>query len=325
MLPSRIVPRFLCLLLFARIAAADPVAELAEFSAFPKVDLADLARGKIVTARSPAMSNPRHLSVQACYLVRASVPKTVELLKHWNATEHPQLKVHLQGMISQKPAPDHFSRLTAAPAEFIEASLAPKPGHFQIGAAETRKLTGAGEAPAAVAVWSQLLAQRASSFVTGGLVRQPPYENEAVRVHEEAAAMLREQPRMRARFASISAATPLGGGGLTPTLYWDLFEVEGDPHVSLGALYGRASNGGWQGVDITYFASGGFFIHVSFHEFWPVEVDNAPATLVWRGDLLSSASLASLRGIERSGAGTVMMRKIQKTAALFQKDAAATR
>ncbi|MDB6154746.1 MAG: hypothetical protein JWL90_3199 [Chthoniobacteraceae bacterium] len=315
----------LALLVFSKSLLAEPVAELEEFSAFPKIDLEELAKGKVVTARSPAMSNARHLSVQACYIVEAPVLKTVELLKHWDAARHPQLKVYLQGSVSLKPGVDNFTKIATAPAAFIEASQKMEPNHFQIGAAEAQKFSGVEGEAAIGAVWSKLLAQRATAFVSGGLAKQAPYENGQVRASAEAATMLGEQSKIRARFAGLIAGTPLGGGGITPSLYWDMFEVEGDAHVSLGALYGRANAGGWQGVDINYFATGGFFVHLTFFEFWPVQIGNSAATLVWRGDLLSSASLASLRGVERSGAGTVMMRQLQKGAALFQKDASGER
>src|SRR6266542_3500692 len=56
-------------LLFGRamIAHADAVSELASFSVFDKVDLAQLAKSDVKTAHGPPMSNPRFLAVQTCY------------------------------------------------------------------------------------------------------------------------------------------------------------------------------------------------------------------------------------------------------------------
>jgi len=64
---------------------------------------------------------------------------------------------------------------------------------------------------------------------------------------------------------------------------------------------------------------------LSFYQFWPVATADGPATLVWRGDLLSSASLADLHGMERAGSVAAMKKEIQKTIGCLQADAAAGR
>ncbi len=60
----------LLLLLFgsSTIARADAVSELASFSIFDKVDLAQLAKSDVKTAHGPPMSNSRFLAVQSCYV-----------------------------------------------------------------------------------------------------------------------------------------------------------------------------------------------------------------------------------------------------------------
>ena len=59
----------LALLLPAAALAADPAAEMAQFSVFPKVDLVALAKGDIRTTSGTPMSTPRYLSVQGCYII----------------------------------------------------------------------------------------------------------------------------------------------------------------------------------------------------------------------------------------------------------------
>ena len=49
--------------------AADPISEMAQFSVFGKVDLAQLAKGEIKTATGEPMSTARYLSVQSCFIV----------------------------------------------------------------------------------------------------------------------------------------------------------------------------------------------------------------------------------------------------------------
>jgi hypothetical protein len=55
---------------------------------------------------------------------------------------------------------------------------------------------------------------------------------------------------------------------------------------------------------------------------WPVSVDGKASTLVWRGDMISSASLASLHGVERLGSESAMMKDISKAITLFRRDTA---
>jgi hypothetical protein len=51
-----------------------------------------------------------------------------------------------------------------------------------------------------------------------------------------------------------------------------------------------------------------------------VTVDGKPSTLVWRGDLISSASLASLHGVERLGSESAMMKDISRAITSFRHD-----
>ena len=53
---------------------------------------------------------------------------------------------------------------------------------------------------------------------------------------------------------------------------------------------------------------------------WPVTVDGKASTLVWRGDLISSAEIASLHGVERLASESAMMKDVAKGVALFRRD-----
>jgi hypothetical protein len=55
---------------------------------------------------------------------------------------------------------------------------------------------------------------------------------------------------------------------------------------------------------------------------WPVTIDGKPSTLVWRGDMISSAALASLHGVERLASEGVMMKDISRNVSLFRRDSA---
>jgi len=64
-----------------RNACADPVSELAAFSIFDKVDLAQLAKSDVKTAHGPPMRNARFLAVQSCYVAPGSPAQQMEALR----------------------------------------------------------------------------------------------------------------------------------------------------------------------------------------------------------------------------------------------------
>ena len=76
-----------------RSACADPVSELASFSIFDKVDLAQLAKSDVKTAHGPPMRNSRFLAVQSCYVAPGSPAQQMEALRRWNPTRYRELKV----------------------------------------------------------------------------------------------------------------------------------------------------------------------------------------------------------------------------------------
>src|SRR5438067_11647652 len=120
--PSRRAPAstsvlLLLVLLLARstIARADAVSELASFSIFDKVDLAQLAKSDVKTAHGPPMGNPRFLSVQSCYVASGSPAQQIEALRRWDPTRHRELKVFLHSDLPGNPSAANFSKLQNAP------------------------------------------------------------------------------------------------------------------------------------------------------------------------------------------------------------------
>ena len=323
------------------IARADPASELASFSSFKDVNIEKLAGSPAMVARGTAMSFPRGLSVESCYVVRKPLAKTAELHLLWNPSRHPELKVYLHTEFSGHPTLAEFQKIASAPSNaavktFVAATqkLSSGAGDLQLSAAEA-KAFGSGSAsgaaggaiPAPVAgFWSDVLFQRAQAFLSGGMGKLPPYETlgEAVRPADEVARLLKEAPRLRGHFSALIDAAPLAGGkgSLPPTPYWEMFDVEGDAAVNLGAFYSRAGADTWQGVDAAYYASGGYYVFLTFYQMWPVKAGGQDATLVWRGDLISAPHLATLHGMERMGSSTAMMRETKKSIDYFLKDAA---
>jgi hypothetical protein len=78
----------LVLILPALVRAADPVSEMAEFSVFGKVDLAELARGEIKTAAGAPMNTARYLSAQSCFVVPKPPAQVVTAMKRFDPSEH---------------------------------------------------------------------------------------------------------------------------------------------------------------------------------------------------------------------------------------------
>jgi hypothetical protein len=318
-------------------ALADPASELAAFSVFDKIDINDLAKSDVKTMHGPPMSG-RYLSVQSCYVAPGSPAQHAAALKKWNPINHRELKVFLHSDLPSSPSPADFSKLKNAPDNTLVRGLADAAqklaSDLQISKEEAKKFpaggenAGGGAMPApAVQFWSTVLAGRASSFARGGSASQPPYDHtgESIKPNEELNALLRQQDKVRKQFSGFLGQTGIGhgAGSLSPDLFWELLSVDEHGVLTLGASYSHAAAGGaYQAADVLYYASGGYYVAVTLYHMWPVTVDGKASTLVWRGDMISSASLASLHGVERLGSESAMMKDISKAVTLFRRDTA---
>ena len=312
--------------------AADPVSELANFSVFGKVDVSELAKGDVKTMHGQPMPG-RFLSVQSCYVVPGSPAEIIEAQNKWNPTRHNELKVFLHVDLPASPAPANFSKLKAAPdngstSRFVTATQE-MTSDLQISKEEAKKFSGkasGGTMPASlVSFWSDLLASRAKQFVSGGTAAEPPYNHsgETIRVNEELNSLLKQQSKIHKQFSGFLGETGIGhgAGSLTPDLYWEFLDVDDQGVVTLGASYSKpGANGTYQVADVLYYASGGYYVALTLQQMWPVTVGGKPSTLVWRGDMTSSASLASLHGVERLASESAMMKDISRAVTLFRKD-----
>jgi len=316
-------------------ARADAISELASFSIFDKVDLAQLAKSDVKTAHGPPMSNPRFLAVQSCYVAPGSPSQQIQALRQWDPTNHRELKVFLHSDLPSNPTAANFEQLKNAPGNssvrsFVAATQKLGPD-LQISREEAKKFSagagaGGGTMPASVAaLWADVLAARARNFASGGMSAQPPYDHAgpSVRAGDEVNGLLREQGKIRNQFSGLLGATGIGrgAGSLKPELYWELLDVDDQGVVTLGASYNRGGAGGtYQAADVLYYASGGYYVALTLYQMWPVTVEGKSSTLVWRGDMISAASLGSLHGVERLASESVMMKNITKAVALFRRD-----
>ena len=318
-----------------RSACADPLSELASFSIFDTVDLAQLAKSDVKTAHGPPMKNPRFLAVQSCYVTPGSPAQQMEALRRWNPSKYRELKVFLYSDLSSNPAPANFEKLKNAPdnasvRSFVTATQKLS-ADLQISKEEAKRFSAAAGGgggvipPAVVAFWADVLIARTKSFLSGGMAAEPPYNRAgpSVRASDEVNGLLREQDKIRRQFSGLLGATAIGrgAGSLPADLYWELLDANDQGVVTLGAAYSRGGAGGtYQAADVLYYASGGYYVALTLHQLWPVTVEGKPSTLVWRGDMISSAELGSLHGVERLGSESVMMKNITKAVTAFRRE-----
>lgn len=317
---SRFALVLILLLARSTIARADAASELASFSVFDKIDINSLAGGELKAAHGPPM-NGRYLSVQSVYVMPGSPAQQIAAMKNWDATKHSELKVYLHGDLSASATASDFSKLKKAPDNSSVSALKDKTqklsDDLQIKKEETK------QSPNDFAnFWSTVLASRVRTFVSGGTAALPPYDHsgDAIRANEEVNTLLKSQDKIRKQFSGLLGQTGIGhgAGSLKPELYWELLDVDDQGVLTLGASY----NNGQQAADILYYASGGYYVALTLYQMWPVTANGKASTLVWRGDMISSAALADLHGVERLGSESAMMKDITKAITLFRKDTA---
>ena len=165
----------LLVLLLPTAQAADPVAEIAEFSVFGKVDLAELGKGGIRTAAGTPMSTARYLSVQSCFVIPNPPSGVIAALKRFDPTAHRELKVYLHADLPAAPSAANFSKLNQPPdnsaTEALSASTSKMSPDLQVSRAEAQKYS-AGQP--VFAFWIELLTKRAQDFVAGGAGAKRP-------------------------------------------------------------------------------------------------------------------------------------------------------
>jgi len=322
----------LVLAIFAgvRVASADPLSELSGFSIFDKIDLAQLAKSDGKTAHGPPMSNPRFLSVQSIYVLPGAPARHLEAMRNWNPSEHHEPKVFLHGDISGAISESTFARIKSAPdngpVRTLVNATAKMGNELQLSREEAARWKGGNAALSAAGgdFWMGVLAGRGRAFVSGGTSAEAPYDHAgpAVRAGEELNGLLREQSKIRRQFAGVLDNTGIGrgAGSLKPDLYWELLNADNVAVATLGAFYSRNAEGAVQAADTFYYASGGYYVTLTLHQMWPGEIEGKPHTLVWRGDMVSSAALADLHGVEKLGSESAMMKDIAKSIARFRKE-----
>jgi hypothetical protein len=312
-------------LLISKATAADPAAEMASFSVFNNINIAELAKGEPKVAHGPAMSG-HFISAQSCFVVAGVPARISEALRQWNPARHSELKVLIHSDLPSSASTANFSRLASAPdngavRSLVSATQKLSPD-LQISKEEEKRftavagVTGGGMPGPIATAWAEVLSARARA----GRSAQPPYDHtgQSVRPSEELNALFRANDKVHRQFSSVL------DGKSEP--FWELLTADELGVLTLGASYRRSgANGTFQAADALYYASGGYYAGLTLYQMWPVDVGGRPATLIWRGDFISSATIASLHGIERVASESALMRDISKAASLFRRDTGAVR
>src|SRR5947208_5342974 len=130
-------------LLPAAAPAADPVTEMAEFSVFGKVDLAELAKGGIKTASGAPMNTARYLSAQCCFIVPQAPEKVLGAMRRFDPTSHRELKVYLHSDLPASPSAANFAKLNNPPensaVQALSAATSKMSPDLQVSRAEAQK------------------------------------------------------------------------------------------------------------------------------------------------------------------------------------------
>src|SRR5438477_8694020 len=205
--------------------AADPAAEMAGFSVFNNVNVAELAKGEPKVAHGPPMSG-HFISAQSCFVVAGVPARVSEALRQWNPARHSELKVMIHSDIPGSPSAANFSRLSSAPNNgavqaLVSATQKLSPD-LQISKEEEKRFasvanaTGGGMPAPIAAAWADVLSARARA----GRSSQPPYSHtsQSVRPSEELNALLSANDKISKQFSGV-----LSGRG---ELFWELLTAD---------------------------------------------------------------------------------------------------
>src|SRR3954467_3755773 len=172
---------FVVVLAISNAVAADPAADLASFSVFNNINVAELAKGEPKVAHGPALSGS-FISAQSCFVVAGVPARVSEALRQWNPARHSELKVMIHSDLPGSPNASNFARLSSAPDNSAVRSLVTATQKLspdlQISKEEEKRfaaVAGAtgGAMPAPVdPAWAEVLSARARA----GRAGQPPYD-----------------------------------------------------------------------------------------------------------------------------------------------------
>ena len=317
------------------------LAQLKSFSCFEDVSWSALKGGEVQTQRGSLMKFRRGMTGESCYIVKATPAAVAHALQTFDPSGEDS-SVHFHSSIHNPIQDSDLAKLNLESSRygvkrFVSKTMAvvPEQNDFFISKAEaaqiqkTVKAAGNPGKPAEAArrAWLEVLKARATEFDQTGLAKLSVYETGGSTVDPVAdtKSLFAELPGISSEFEPLLAETGLEGAStfrkeIAGHLYSEVINYDIQATLELGAIFTRKlPDGRIQILDAIYFSSGIFYISMCLYELWPVQVDGKPATLVWRGDLLSTPTLEVTRGVERIAYGKVMMVEVRKSIESFRK------
>jgi len=311
------------------------------FTAFSNVDVDAMAGGTVLQARGGLLSFPRGITSQSLYIIDAAPADVASKLIHWNPSSHSELKVwlHKSGLPLHPTAAD-FSALGNLPDNSsvqyqidATAKLDPSNPSLQVSKEEAQLIatTAAQEKdPKALFVkaWSQILAGRITSFLSGqGGSGTDIASGGDIHPLSDVKSLLHADIKVYGQYQRLLNQTPVkalagaSGAKATPAdIYYECFDVQGYAAVGTGAIYQGANGTSIQSLDTEYYVNSGVYATVELEQLWPVTVNGKTETLVWRDDLVSAPNIAYLHGTERLASGMIMLQETKQGIEAFRSE-----
>jgi hypothetical protein len=330
---------FLALLIAAPLRA-DLNSDLA-FTSFQNVDVNSLAGGTVLQARGGLITFPRGITTQSLYIVDAQPTDVQKKLVNWDVASHSDLKVwlHKSGLPANATAAN-FTDLANVPnnssMQFQIDSTAkfnPDSPSLQVSKQEAQLIaaTAAQEKdPKALfaKAWGQILSGRINQFMAGnGSAEVDNVAGGDIHPLSDVKSLLHSDIKVYGEYQKLLNQTPakaLAGSSaakLTPAdIYCDIFDVQGYAAMGTGAIYQAPLGTAIQSVDMEYYTNYGVYCTVELEQMWPITVNGKNETLVWRDDLVSAPNIASLHGVDRLGAGMIMLQETKDGIDAFRSE-----
>lgn len=325
------------LLVFSSAFAAEPIEQIRSLSGLAGLDLGNLKRGEIVSARGPLGNFPRGVYVEACYFVKAPIQAVGEKLLHWDTSKHPEIEVSILREYNWPAPANVFDPLALSSNKAKDKWLIDRtwqtltsgqPGELYLSANESSAAKSSAQPSPEQRnakvneFWKKILAARDKAIASGGLNALPRFSaaNIDISIRGEFDGLMKLAPKIASHFQPLIKTRPFAGEGdladeVAP--YWQQSRVRGHTTLHEGFLVARKSSTTWQMADCTYFSSDTYFMSVTFFELFPVE----NGTLVWQIDFVSAPFKPYLGGTDRFFAGKEMIKGTAKTIELFRRHA----
>ena len=320
--------RTLAFLTFLALAsllhAADPSASFYPWSAVEKFDLEKLASDSIATTSHGSMKFARGISAQAVFVVNATPEIALRTLLTSDPTQRPELETY-QRPVFHREQDAGFAKIKLDPKipavrRLIE--MMRKREDLHLTPEEIAQLPTGDRIEDAQRFWANTMSQRWSQWAQRGELRATSDYD----VRSEIASLLKEEPKIAQHFVTLlTPFTQVGVPTVPAQHYWDLASVNHNAALCLGTIYTRTVEGRQQALDVTYYASSGYLTSITLYEMLPITIAGQPRTLVWEGCLVSAPALAGGFGVKKAVGSRMMAGDLERSARIFQQDAAATR